>query len=62
MSQRERCTCEDGEYCDFHFQAAVKEFAYLINVPRHAVMDDERAREERNQELKDAGRGHLVRE
>lgn len=56
-----KCTCEDGEYCDFHFQAAVREMAYLMRVPRHAVMDDAQAREERDQELRNAGRRHLVR-
>jgi len=53
--------CEDGRYCDSCYRAAVREFAYLQHVPRYAVMDDDLAREELNAELRDAGRGHLVR-
>jgi hypothetical protein len=54
--------CEDGGYCDKHYAEAEAEFAYLRNVPRHQVYDDQQAKDERNQELRDAGRGHLVRE
>ena len=36
-----------------------REHAYLRHVPRHLVFDDAQA--EREQELIDAGRGHLVR-
>jgi hypothetical protein len=39
----------------------MREHAYLRHVPRHAVFNDAEAQEERDQELRDSGRGHLVR-
>lgn len=51
------CGCDEGRYCDAHFQQALAEHAYLRNVPRHQVFGDAQAQEERDQELIDAGRG-----
>lgn len=51
------CDCDEGRYCDAHFQEALAEHAYLRHVPRHQVIHDERSREEYAQELRDAGRG-----
>lgn len=51
---------DEGRMCDPCFDAAAREHAYLRHVPRHTVFNDAQAIEERNQELRDAGRGHLV--
>jgi hypothetical protein len=48
--------CYEGGYCDRHYLEAMKEHAWLRGLPRHAVFDDAQAREEREQELRDAGR------
>jgi hypothetical protein len=55
------CTCDEGRYCDECFQQALKEYAYLKRVPRHQVYNDQQAKDEFNQELRDAGREHLCR-
>lgn len=56
------CGCGDeGQMCDRHFAEAMADHAYLRNVPRHQVCGDAQSEQERNQELIDAGRGHLVR-
>jgi hypothetical protein len=52
--------CDEGRYCDKHLAEAEAEHAYLRHVPRHMVINDEQSREEYAQELRDAGRGHLV--
>lgn len=52
---------DEGRLCYICAAAAQAEHAYLRGQPRHAVFDDAQAHEERNQELRDAGRGHLVR-
>lgn len=40
----------------------MKDHEYLRDIPRYAVfLNDPDAKEEFNQELRDAGRGHLVR-
>jgi hypothetical protein len=52
--------CEDGRMCDKHMAEAEADHAYLKHVPRHQVFNDAQAVEERNQELRDCGRGHLV--
>ncbi len=54
--------CDEGRWCDKHFEEEMKAHLYLKGLPRHMVYDDAEAREERNQELRDAGRGHLVRD
>ncbi len=46
----------DEHYCDRHMREAEAEHAWLRGLPRHAVFDDAQAREEREQELRDAGR------
>jgi hypothetical protein len=51
---------DEGQMCDDCFQAEMKAHAYLRGLPRYMVIDDEQSREELNQELRDAGRGHLV--
>jgi hypothetical protein len=53
--------CDEGRSCDKHWNEAAAEHEYLRHVPRHQVINDEQSREEFNQELRDAGRGHLVR-
>lgn len=52
---------DEGRMCDVCFDEAAAEHSYLRNVPRHAVFNDQAAIDERNQELRDSGRGHLVR-
>jgi hypothetical protein len=52
---------DEGRLCDACLIEAEQAYTYLKYVPRHQVIDDERSREEFNQELRDAGRGHLVR-
>lgn len=50
--------CDEEVYCDKHFDEASKENAWMLGVPLSAitgVMSDED-----KQELRDAGRGHLV--
>lgn len=55
-------TCGDeGRMCEPCFEEAAAEHAYLRGAPRHSVFNDAAAVEERNHELIDAGRGHLVR-
>lgn len=54
--------CNDGFWCDKHHAEALAEHAYLRDIPRYAVINDAESRAEFNQELRDAGRGHLVRE
>lgn len=51
---------DEGRMCDPCFDEAAAEHAYLRGQPRHAVFNDAQAVEERNQELRDCGRGHLV--
>lgn len=51
---------DEGRACDACFDEAVAEHSYLRGAPRHAVFNDAQAIDERNQELRDAGRGHLV--
>lgn len=52
--------CDEGRMCDKHRAEAEADHAYLKHVPRHMVIDDEEADEERNQELRDSGREHLI--
>jgi hypothetical protein len=56
------CTCDGERYCDDCWQRERAEHAYLRNVPRFQVYGDAQAVEEFNQQLRDAGRGHLVKE
>lgn len=54
--------CDEGRWCDKHHEEAMKEHEYLRDIPRYAIfLNDPDAKEEFNQELRDAGRGHLVR-
>ena len=55
------CTCIDEYMCEACFQDQLRYWAYLRHVPRHMVIDDDESRDELAQELRDAGRGHLVR-
>ena len=52
---------DEGELCESCLIEEWEEWAYLKGLPRYAVIDDEQSREELNQELRDAGRGHLCR-
>jgi hypothetical protein len=55
-------TCGDeGRACDKCSEAEMRARAYLAGMPRYMVCDDAQARAELNQELIEAGRGHLVR-
>lgn len=56
-----RRTCDEGHMCDRHCAESMAEHRYLQGLPRWAVIDDEQSREEQAQELRAAGRGHLVR-
>jgi hypothetical protein len=47
---------DEGVDCDSCADERAKEFSYLKGLPRYAVFDDEQARDELNNELKDAGR------
>lgn len=51
---------DEGRMCDTCSDEAAAEHAYLRYVPRHAVFNDAQAIAERNAELRDCGRGHLV--
>lgn len=51
---------DEGRMCESCQADAMADHAYLRGLPRHAVFNDQQATDERNQELRDAGRGHLV--
>lgn len=55
-----RVECDDGRWCDRHFQEELTEHLPLKGVSRHQIFNDQQAIDERNQELRDAGRGHLA--
>lgn len=48
----------EGGACDKHWEEALKDYAYLARVPRSAVYGE--MTESEKQDLRDAGRGHLV--
>lgn len=50
--------CDDGVYCDKHFDEASKENAWMLGVPLSAITGVMSEQDE--QDLRDAGRGHLV--
>lgn len=52
--------CDERHSCDKHTAEAMADHAYLRGAPRHTVFNDQQAKDERDQELRDAGRGHLV--
>lgn len=52
--------CGEDRMCDKHAAEAQADHEYLRGTPRHTVFNDAEAVEERNQELRDAGRGHLA--
>jgi hypothetical protein len=54
-----RAVCDEGHYCERHYREAEADHAYLRGVPRSAVMGE--LSDEQVQDLRDAGRGHLVR-
>lgn len=57
-----RTECDGDHTCDKHHEEAMKEHEYLRDIPRYAVfLEDPEAKEEFNQELRDAGRGHLCK-
>jgi hypothetical protein len=58
---RSQIECDEHGYCDKHYAEAEAQHAYLKDVPRHMVINDEQSREELERELRDAGRGHLVK-
>jgi hypothetical protein len=54
--------CDEGQMCDKHTAEAIREHSWLRNLPRFQVYGDAQATEEFNQQLRDAGRGHLAKE
>jgi hypothetical protein len=54
-----RRLCDEGAYCDFHFEEAAAENAWMLGVPLSAITGQMSEADE--QDLTDAGRGHLVR-
>lgn len=54
--------CDEGRFCDAHYAEALADHAYLRHGPRYQVYGDAEVREEFNQQLRDAGRGHLIKE
>ena len=59
LDNDQRCG-DEGRMCDSCFDEAAKDYEYLRGAPRHSVFNDALAIEERNQDLRDSGRGHLV--
>ena len=53
-----RAVCDEGLYCEKHYQEAAAEHAYLANVPQSYVTG--KYSDEERQDLIDAGRGHLL--
>lgn len=51
---------DEGRACESCQADAMAAHAYLRGKARHSVFNDQQAIEERNQELRDGGRGHLV--
>lgn len=51
---------DEGRLCEGCHDREMREHEYLRHQPRHMVINDEQSREEYAQELRDAGRGHLV--
>ena len=55
------CTCQDDDkFCDACWERTRAEHAYLRNVPRYSVINDEQAERELRQELIDAGRSQVL--
>lgn len=52
--------CSEDHWCDKHFAEELAEHIHLKGVSRHQIFNDQQAIDERNQELRDAGRGHLI--
>ena len=71
QSARARMTCpntindrgtlcgDEGRLCDACSDEMARCYAYLRHTPRHQVFNDQQAKDEYAQELRDAGRGHL---
>jgi hypothetical protein len=56
----DQCDGERGMWCEKHWQEQLHIHGWLRHVPRHMVIDDEEAEEERNQELRDSDHEHLI--
>ena len=54
----DKCDGERGTWCEKHWQEKLYENGWLKRVSKYAVMPTD---EDFDQELRDAGRGHLVR-
>jgi hypothetical protein len=50
--------CDEERYCDRHFDEATQENAWMLGVPLCALTGV--MSEQDKQDLRDAGRGHLV--
>lgn len=53
-----RAVCDEGYYCERHFREAEADHAYLRGQPSSVITGE--LTEEQVQDLRDAGRGHLV--
>ena len=53
-----RAICDEGYYCEKHFREAEKEHSWMAHVPFSVVTGV--MNEEEEQDLRDAGRGHLL--
>jgi hypothetical protein len=49
--------CDEDSYCEYHSQLQARQYAYLRGMPLGAITG--RLSERDNQDLRDAGRGHL---
>lgn len=54
-----RAVCDEGLYCEKHYQEAAAEHAWMAGRPLSDVTGV--LSEEQEQDLRDAGRGHLIR-
>lgn len=53
-----RAECDEGLYCEKHYREAAAEHAWMAGKPLSLVTG--RLSEEQRQELREAGRGHLL--
>jgi hypothetical protein len=54
-----RVICDEGNWCDRHFAEAMKENEWMRGLPLSAVTGV--MSEQDKQDLRDAGRGHLLK-
>lgn len=54
----QRAKCDEGLYCERHYREAAAEHAWMAGQPKSVVTGE--LDEEQKQDLRDAGRGHLL--